>query len=415
MLDGAARLDDLFDEAARLGMPALAMTDHGNVFGAYDFYKAQRPPASSRSSASRPTSRRRRRFERRRSTSAAGSTRARPRTTSPGGGAYTHMTMLGREQRGHAQPVPALLPGQPRGLLLQAAHGPRAARRRYGKGMIATTGCPSGEVNRWLRRATTTRALAAAADFRDIFGAGNYFCELMDHGLADRAPRSATTSCASPRPRPPAGRHQRPALHARRTTPTPTTCCCACTRTTHGRPQALQVRRATTSTSRPPRRCATSGRELPEACDNTLLIAERCDVAFTEGANLMPRFPVPTGETEESWLVKEVERGLQQRFPARRPRRRPRRRPSTRSASSARWASPATSSSPPTSSATPRRAASGSARAAARPPARSSPTRWASPTSTRSSTACSSSASSTPSASRCPTSTSTSTSAAAAT
>ena len=55
--------------------------------------------------------------------------------------------------------------------------------------------------------------------------------------------------------------------------------------------------------------------QFPEACDNTLLIAERVDVGFTEGQDLMPRAPVPEGETEESWLVKEVERGLHQRFP----------------------------------------------------------------------------------------------------
>src|SRR5688572_593370 len=55
--------------------------------------------------------------------------------------------------------------------------------------------------------------------------------------------------------------------------------------------------------------------QFPEACDNTLLIAERVDVGFTEGQDLMPRAPVPEGETEESWLVKEVERGLHMRFP----------------------------------------------------------------------------------------------------
>ncbi len=55
-------------------------------------------------------------------------------------------------------------------------------------------------------------------------------------------------------------------------------------------------------------------RDYPEACDNTLAIAERCDVSFVEGADLMPRFPVPAGESEQSWLVKEVERGLQRRF-----------------------------------------------------------------------------------------------------
>ena len=54
---------------------------------------------------------------------------------------------------------------------------------------------------------------------------------------------------------------------------------------------------------------------LPEACDNTLLIAERCDVSFDESANYMPRFPVPAGETEETWFVKEVEKGLAYRYP----------------------------------------------------------------------------------------------------
>ena len=56
--------------------------------------------------------------------------------------------------------------------------------------------------------------------------------------------------------------------------------------------------------------------ELPEACDNTLAIAERCDISFTEGAGtFMPRYPCPPGENEESWFVREVETGLQRRFP----------------------------------------------------------------------------------------------------
>ncbi|NKF31084.1 DNA polymerase III subunit alpha, partial [Pseudomonas sp. BGM005] len=57
-------------------------------------------------------------------------------------------------------------------------------------------------------------------------------------------------------------------------------------------------------------------RDHPEACDNTLLIAERCEVEFNTAANFMPRFPVPDGETEDSWLIKEVEAGLHYRYPA---------------------------------------------------------------------------------------------------
>ena len=57
-------------------------------------------------------------------------------------------------------------------------------------------------------------------------------------------------------------------------------------------------------------------RELPEACDNTLLIAERCDVEFTEGnGTYMPRFPCPEGHSEETWLIEEVDRGLARRYP----------------------------------------------------------------------------------------------------
>ena len=56
-------------------------------------------------------------------------------------------------------------------------------------------------------------------------------------------------------------------------------------------------------------------REFPEACDNTLLIAERCDVTFTEGADLMPRVPVPAGYTEDTWLREQVHAGLRERFP----------------------------------------------------------------------------------------------------
>ena len=57
-------------------------------------------------------------------------------------------------------------------------------------------------------------------------------------------------------------------------------------------------------------------RDNPEACDNTLAIAERADVHFDTSANYMPRYPVPAGETEQSWFVKEVERGLHERYPA---------------------------------------------------------------------------------------------------
>ena len=154
---------------------------------------------------------------------------------------------------------------------------------------------------------------------------------------------------------------------------------------------------------------------LREACDNTLLVAERCDVTFTEGnGTFMPRFPCPPGEDETSWLLKEVESGPAVPLPGRHHRRAPQ----------ARGVRARRDHPDGLQRLLPRRGRlhqlgqgqrhPGRTRAAARDRARSSPMPCGSPTSTRWSTACCSSGSSTPTASRCPTSTSTSTSVVAA-
>ena len=126
MLDGAARIDDLFAEAARQGMPALATTDHGYVFGAYEFWKkglaagvkpiigveAYVTPGTHRSDKTRVK---------------WGDATSASRDDVSGSGAYTHMTLLARQHGRHAQPVPDVLAGLAGGSLLQAADRPRAA------------------------------------------------------------------------------------------------------------------------------------------------------------------------------------------------------------------------------------------------------------------------------------------------
>ena len=89
----------------------------------------------------------------------------------------------------------------PRGLLLQAAGRPRAAQRSTPTGLIATTGCPSGEIQTWLRIGDYDKARASAAEFRDIFGADNFFLELMDHGLDIETPGARRPAAPGPRPR----------------------------------------------------------------------------------------------------------------------------------------------------------------------------------------------------------------------
>ena len=125
MLDGAARVKPLIDAAVAEGMPAIAMTDHGNMFGAYDFWhvatggrhQADHRHRGLRHARHRPA---------RTGPACAGATAASDDVS--GSGAYTHMTLLAANNVGHAQPLPDVLAGLHRGLLLQAAHGPRAAQ-----------------------------------------------------------------------------------------------------------------------------------------------------------------------------------------------------------------------------------------------------------------------------------------------
>ncbi|MGN6597847.1 MAG: PHP domain-containing protein, partial [Actinomycetes bacterium] len=179
MLDGAARLKELFSEASRLGMPALAMTDHGNTFGAYDFWKqatgAGVKPIIGTEAYLTPGH-----------THRSDKTRVRwgdgGEDDVSGGGAYTHMTLLAESTTG----MHNLFRLSSLASLEGYYYKPRMDRellQTYGKGIIATTGCPSGEVQTLLRLGRYEEAKRSAAEFRDIFGADNFFCEVMDHGL----------------------------------------------------------------------------------------------------------------------------------------------------------------------------------------------------------------------------------------
>ena len=316
MLDGAARLGDLFSEASRLQMPALAMSDHGNLYGAYDFYKrgtaAGVKPIIGIEGYYAPQGR----FERSPFDFGGGydeGTGEDGSTTGKGRQAYTHMTLWAENNVG--------LHNLFRLSSLSSLEGfyrkPRMDRdllATYGSGIIGTTGCPSGEVNRWLQAGNYARALAAAADYRDILGKDNYFCELMDHGLGiERKHREDLLKIARSLDIPLVATNDLHYVYPGDAESHDVLLCIG-TRTTMDDPKRFRfdARDFYLKTSGEMRAVWS---ELPEACDNTLLIAERCTISFNEGANLMPRFPVPEGETEETWLVKEVERGLAMRFP----------------------------------------------------------------------------------------------------
>ena len=309
MLDGAARVKDMFKQAEKLGMTALAITDHGNLFGAYEFYKASKDfavkPIIGLEAYLTP---RTHRSERKRVQFGDGTG-----DDVASKGAYTHMTMWASNQEG----MHNLFRLSTRSSLEGFFYKPRADRELlnlYGKGLIATTGCPSGEVQTFLRLGQYDNAVATAAEFRDIFGEGNFFVELMDHGLdIETRVRHDLLRLAKDLRLPLVATNDSHYVHADDADAHDTLLCVSA-----GSRKAQTDRFKFDGNGyymKSPAEMRALFQELPEACDNTLAIAERIETSFDEGSGTyMPKYPVPDGETEDSWFHKEVERGLHERY-----------------------------------------------------------------------------------------------------
>ncbi len=310
MLDGAARIDDLFTHAASMGMPALATTDHGYIFGAYEFWKKAtkydvKPIIGVEAYLTPGTHR----TDKTRIQFGDGG-----RDDVSGSGAYTHMTLWSENNEGMHNLFRMSSLASLEGYYFK----PRMDREllaRYAKGIIATTGCPSGEVQTRLRLGQYDAARDAAAEFRDIFGAENFYCELMDHGLdIERAVQKDLLRLAKDLNLPLVASND---LHYTRAEDAQSHAALLCVQSgsTLMDPNRFKFD-AESFYLRPPEDMRRLWRELPEACDNTLRIAERCEVSFTEGeGRYMPRFPCPEGESETTWFIKEVQRGLLERYP----------------------------------------------------------------------------------------------------
>ncbi len=318
MLDGAARIDDLMGEASRLGQTAMATTDHGYIFGAFEFWRKAREagikpiigleayltPRTARHDRSRVL------WGTKEQQDAGDDVSA--------GGSYTHATMWAETTAGMHNLFRLASYASLEGHLYK----PRMDRellQKYAGGVLATTGCPSGEVQTRLRLGQYEEARTAAAEFQDIFGRGNYFVELMDHGLdLERrvyedlirlaqdigAPLVATNDLHYPRQ---SDAHAHEAL------------LCVQSASTLVEPTTAQggSRFAFDGDSYYVKSAEEMQRlfaDYPEAISQTVEIAERCEVEFNLAADYMPRFECPPGQDEHSHFVAEVQRGLHSRY-----------------------------------------------------------------------------------------------------
>ncbi|MBF6078294.1 DNA polymerase III subunit alpha [Nocardia beijingensis] len=314
MLDGAAKISPLFAEAKRLGMNAVGMTDHGNMYGASEFYNSAKKhdikPIIGIEAYIAPGSR----FDTKRVQWGDPSQKG---DDVSGSGAYTHMTMVAENATGLRNLFKLSSLASIEGQLGKWARMDAEIIAQYAEGIIATTGCPSGEVQTRLRLGHDREALEAAAKWQEIFGKDNFFLEVMDHGLSiERRVREGLLNIGK--------QLGIPALA--------TNDCHYVTKDQSANHEALLCVQTGKTLSDPTRfkfdgdgyylKSAEEMRalwdaEVPGACDNTVLIGERVqsydDVwAFKDR---MPVFPVPEGEDQDSWLRKEVDRGLARRFP----------------------------------------------------------------------------------------------------
>ncbi|CAB4537713.1 MAG: DNA polymerase III subunit alpha [Actinobacteria bacterium] len=307
MLDGAARIKPLVKKAAEMGMPAIAMTDHGNTHGAYEFWKQSKAagikPIIGIEAYLAPGSR----LEKSKVRWADGG-----EDDVSGGGAYTHLTIWASSNLGMNNLFRLSSEGYLSGFYVR----PRIDKEllaKYSKDLIATTGCPGGEVQTRLRLGQYDEALKSASEFKEIFGKDNFFVEVMDHSLdIEKRVRDDLLRLAKDLSLPLVATND---LHY-------------VEKADHSAHEALLCVQTGTNLNDPRRFKFESQEyylkssqemrsifsELESAADNTLLIAERCEIDF-EKQDLLPRFPVPEGETEAGWFEKEVWKGMQRRYP----------------------------------------------------------------------------------------------------
>ena len=315
MLDGMAKVDLLAEEVSRQGMPAVGMTDHGNMFGSNAFYRrmadAGVKPIIGIEAYMAPESR----FNKKR---VLWGTPDQKQDDVSASGAYLHQTMLAENATGLRNLFKLSSLASYEGQLGKWPRMDAELIAEHADGIIATTGCPSGDVQTRLRLGQYDAALEAAAMWQDIYGKDNYFLELMDHGLhIERRVREDLLRIGQALDLPPLVTND---CHYVLESQAPAHEAMLCVQT--GK-TLLDPDRFKFDGTGYYIKSAEQMRELwdstvPDGCDNTLWIAERVgdygELWEEHPHDRMPIADVPEGHTPTTWLREEVLRGLKERF-----------------------------------------------------------------------------------------------------
>ncbi len=310
MLDGASRLDELVAAAAADGQPALGITDHGNMYGVLDFYKACRSHGINPIIGTELYQAFDSRFEK---PSRRGKMDDSGGSTDGGRKLYYHLIALAENNVGYKNLIELSSDAYMTGF----HYKPRCdweLLEKYSEGVIATTGCLGGHVLQSLLQGNEQQAIERAARLQDIFGRDNLFIELQDHGIPEQHK-------TNPQLIEIARKIKAPLLATNDSHYTH--------RVDHDAHDALLCVQTGSLMSDPDRfkfsgdqhylKTAQEMRhqwaELPEACDNSLWIAERCNVEIEFGKPQLPDFPIPPGfEGSDDYLYHLTMEGAKKRW-----------------------------------------------------------------------------------------------------
>jgi DNA polymerase-3 subunit alpha len=297
LLDGACRIDEVLDQAVKLKMPALAVTEHGNLFSSVIFHDHARArgikpilgcevyvaPGDRRTKSGNP------------------------------GETQNHLVLLAETLEGYHNLIKLVSAGYTEGFYYK----PRIDKEllaRHGKGLIGLSSCLKGEVAEGLSHGQDRKALEAAAAYRDILGSGNFFLEMQWHGIEDQRTVNAAL----------------PAMARDLGLPLICTNDVHYLRETDAHPHDVLLCIGTGKAFSDQKRLRYEAQQFflktaaemagvfgdhPGALLNTVGIAERCNVVLPDGENHLPNFDVPPGFTLEAYFEHVAREGFQQRLP----------------------------------------------------------------------------------------------------
>ncbi|MER5972795.1 DNA polymerase III subunit alpha [Streptomyces sp. NPDC002055] len=314
LLDGAARLKDMFKACNEMGMSHIAMTDHGNLHGAYDFFQqataAGVTPIIGIEAYVAPESRRNKRriqwgqpYQKRDDVS--------------GSGGYTHKTIWAANRTGLHNLFRLSSDAYKEGWLTKWPRMDKEVIAEHAEGLIASTGCPSGEVQTRLRLGQDEEALKAAAEYQEIFGKERYFLELMDHGIEiERRVRDGLLEIGKKLGIPPLVTNDSHYTYSHESSAHDALLCIQTGKNLSDPDRFRFDGTGYYLKSTDEMYAVDSSDAWQEGCANTLLVAQQIDTdGWFDKRDLMPRFDVPEGYTEVTWFREEVKRGMARRFP----------------------------------------------------------------------------------------------------